>query len=117
MLLLDEMLPPSLAAELCRVGCDTIAVSADRNLRGITDVEVLELATSQARVLVTDNVRDFVPLSNSWAAQGRTHPGVLLISSRTFPMTAARTGRIASALLRRHRAGAWPAPGQCDFLT
>lgn len=116
-LLLDEMLPPSLAAELNRVGCDTLAVSADADVRGSPDAEILELAASQARVLVTDNIVDFVPLSNAWAAQGRLHAGILLLSSRTFPMTSARTGRIAAALLRRHTSGDWPAPGQCDFLT
>lgn len=116
-LLLDEMLPPSLAAELNRAGCDTVAVSADSDLRGMPDAEVLERATAQARVLVTDNIRDFVPLSNAWVAQGRLHAGVLLLSSRTFPMTPSRTGRIAAALLRRHASGSWPAPRQCDFLT
>ena len=117
MLLLDEMLPPSLAAAVNAAGCDTAAISADPGLRGTPDAEVLELATAQARVLVTDNIRDFVPLSNTWAAQGRTHPGMLLLRSKTFPMTSARTGRIAAALVRRHQAGAWPAPGQFEFLT
>lgn len=117
MLLLDEMLPPALAATLSRAGCDTVAVSADPELRGSTDAEVLEVAAALRRVLVTDNVRDFVPLGNAWAAQGRTHAGILLISSRTFPMTSRRTGAIAAALLRRHGSATWPAPGMCDFLT
>ncbi len=117
MLLLDEMLPPALAAALNGAGCDTAAISADPGLRGTPDAEVLELAAAQGRVLVTDNIRDFVPLSNAWAAQGRTHPGLLLLSSRTFPMTSARTGSIAAALIRRHRQGTWPAPGQFEFLT
>jgi hypothetical protein len=115
-LLLDEMLPPSLAAALNKAGCDTSAISAEASLRGTPDAEVLELAAAQGRVLVTDNIRDFVPLSNAWAAQGRTHPGMLLLASKTFPMTTTRTGSIAAALLRRHHAGTWPAPGQFEFL-
>ena len=117
MLLLDEMLPPSLAVALNDAGCDTTAISADPELRGTPDAEVLELAAAQGRILVTDNIRDFVPLSNAWAAQGRAHQGMLLLSSKTFPMTSTRTGNIAAALLRRHAEGTWPAPGQFEFLT
>jgi hypothetical protein len=116
-LLLDEMLPPSLAVALNDAGCDTTAISADPELRGAPDGEVLELAASQGRILVTDNIRDFVPLSNAWAAQGRTHPGMLLLSSKTFPMTSTRTGTIAAALLRRHVQARWPTPCQLEFLT
>ena len=115
-LLLDEMLPPSLAVVLERAGCDTTAISATADLRGSSDPEVLEIAAAQGRILVTDNIRDFVPLSNAWAAQGRTHPGILVISSKRFPMTRERNGRIAAALIRRHETGTWPAPGQCEFL-
>jgi len=115
--LLDEMLPPSLAVVLNDAGCDTTAIGGDSELRGTPDAEVLELAAAQGRILVTDNIRDFVPLSNAWAAQGRAHPGMLLLSSKTFPMTSARTGSIAAALLRRHSGGTWPAPGQFELLT
>jgi hypothetical protein len=115
-LLLDEMLPPSLADQLNEAGCDTIAISADPALRGSPDAEVLEIAYAQGRVLVTDNIRDFAPLSTEWTAAGRAHAGILLVSSKTFPMTRDRTGRIAAALLARHGATHWPAPGQVEFL-
>lgn len=116
MLLLDEMLPPSIAVALTRAGCDTLAVSADPELRGTADADVLERAAAHGRVLVTDNVRDFVPLSNAWNARGRAHSGLLLVSSNAFPMTSGRGGSITAALLRRHATGAWPAPGQFEFL-
>ncbi len=117
MLALDEMLPPTLAAALNAAGCDAVALSADPAMRGTPDAEVLEWAAAHGRILVTDNIRDFVRLSNAWAALGRTHSGMLLLSSRTFPMTPSRTGSIAAALIRRHDAGSWPAPGQFEFLT
>jgi hypothetical protein len=116
MLLLDEMLPPSLAATLNDAGCDTVAVSANPEWRGATDAEVLELAASSGRIVVTGNIRDFVPLSNVWAAQGRAHPGMLLLSTKTFPMVPERTGRIAAAIVHRHQHDEWPAPGQFEFL-
>jgi hypothetical protein len=115
-LLLDEMLPPALAEQLSDAGCDTLAVSADPGLRGAPDAEVLERAALQGRVLVTDNIRDFVPLHNEWAAAGRTHPGLLLVHSKTFPMTKDRTGKLAAALLARKESDRWPAAGQYDFL-
>ena len=117
MLLLDEMLPSSIAARLTDAGCDTVAISAQPDLRSTPDADVLEIAAQQGRVLVTDNVQDFAPLSSSWAAAGRAHPGILMISSKTFPMTRARSRLIAAALLKRHSSHTWPAPGQFEFLS
>ena len=116
MLLLDEMLSPAIAAELTRAGCDCRAVSSDAALRGAPDGEVLETAARERRVLITDNIRDYVPLSNVWASQGRRHAGIILISSRTFPMMRGRSGWIVAALLARHSSGTWPEAGQIDFL-
>jgi hypothetical protein len=116
LLLLDEMLPGAIAVELTAAGCDTEAVSARLDLRGAPDGDVLEQAAREGRVLVTDNIRDFAPLSNAWAAQGRTHPGMVFISSKSFPMTRGRAERIAAALLKRCRTDTWPQPGQYDFL-
>jgi predicted nuclease of predicted toxin-antitoxin system len=115
-LLLDEMLPAVIAHQVTAAGCDTDAVSARPDLRGAADVDVLVTAAREGRVLVTDNIRDFVPLSNAWAAQGRSHPGIVLISSKAFPMSRGRSGRIASALCDRCRDDDWPAAGQFDFL-
>ena len=116
MLLLDEMLPVTVAEQLTREGCDTAAVSARPDLRGAADADVLEAAAREGRVLVTDNARDVAPLSNAWAGQARTHPGIILISSKSFPMTRGRSGRIAAALLERCHNDDWPQPGQYDFL-
>ncbi len=116
LLLLHEMLPDAIAAQLSAAECDTEAVSARPDLRGAPDADVLEQSTREGRVLVTDNVRDFAPLSNAWAAQGRVHPGMVFISSKSFPMTRGRSERIAAALLKRCRNNTWPQPGQYDFL-
>lgn len=110
------MLPVSIVTQLAGAGCDTEAVSARPDLRGAPDAEVLDVAARDGRILVTDNVRDFVALSSLWAGQGRTHPGIVLISSKTFPMTRSRSGQIAAALLRRCTSDRWPTEGQWDFL-
>jgi hypothetical protein len=115
-LLLDEMLPPKVAQQLVEAGHDVRAISADPSLRGMPDAEVLELATRERRVLVNDNVKDFAVLNVSWAAAGRLHPGMVFVSSKTFPAGRHRAARLASALRRRLAQGRWPAPGQYDFL-
>jgi hypothetical protein len=116
MLLLDEMLPMSIAMELTQAGHDSDAVSTRLDLRGSPDADVLEAAAREGRILVTDNICDFVPLSNLWAGQGRTHPGIILFSSMAFPMARGRSWLITAALLARCVSGTWPQAGQCDFL-
>ena len=116
MLLLDEMLPRTIADHLTTAGCDAEAVTGRPDLVGAPDEEVLEAATREGRVLVTANIRDFVPLSNTWASRGQVHHGLVLISSKTFPMNRGNAGRIAAALVKRCQHDDWPQPGQYDFL-
>lgn len=115
-LLLDEMLPASIAAKLTDAGFDVEAVVARPDFRGAADADLLEAATREGRVVVTGNIGDFVSLSNAWAGQGRIHPGIVLVSSKTFPMARQRSVQIAAALLARCTSGRWPERGQWDFL-
>jgi len=115
-LLLDEMLSPANANQLRAVGADVEAIAEAPGLRGTADADVLELAASQSRVLVTDNIQDFRRLEAQWAAQGRAHSGILYVSTRTFPTSTRRMGQIAAALRARHTAGDWAGPGHAHFL-
>lgn len=115
-LLLDEMLPPRLAEELRSRGMDVMAISESVILRGTQDHDVLALAAREGQVLLTDNIKDFAALDAIWAAQGRTHAGVLYISTRTYPQNRARIGTLVAALEGRHKQSRWPEPGQCQFL-
>lgn len=63
------------------VGHDVRALDSEAELEGLPDPEVLELAASEGRVLVTANVRDFAPLLAEWAGEGRSHAGVILVPS------------------------------------
>jgi len=116
LLLLDEMFSGTIAAQLRPAGIDVVCIVENPQLRSISDAEVLDLATSEMRVLVTGNIRDFEPLNQVWAAQQRQHGGMLYVSSGTFPVNSLRTGNVAKALLQRHSNHHWPAPGQIDFL-
>lgn len=110
------MLPQAIAAHLVGQGFDTQAVVARPDLRGLPDEELLQIAAQEGRVLVTANISDFMPLGNAWASRGQLHQGLVLISSKTFPMERRRNGRIASALIRLGKTTGWPAPGQYVYL-
>lgn len=85
-LLLDEMHSPRVAAALRRRGHDVVAVAADPDLRGVDDADLLEVAATDGRVLVTENVGDLTAIAAAWKAAGRPHPGILLLTSRRrFP--------------------------------
>jgi len=73
-LLLDENLSPAVAVALRRSGLDVVHVR-DRGLRGATDLQVLNAAFDEDRVLATANVADFRKLARS----RDLHAGIILI--------------------------------------
>ena len=59
-LLLDEMLPPTIAKRLRdEHGHDVVAVAERDELRGLQDADILLIAQEEERTIVTENVRDF----------------------------------------------------------
>lgn len=88
-LLLDEHYHPVIAEELRRRGFDVIAVAetgfvARGGLRGLLDQPLLRRAMAEDRVLVTENVRDFVPIHRALLSRGETHAGIIVTSSRRY---------------------------------
>ena len=77
--LLDEQLSPRIAVILREEGHDVYAVVERDDLVGYSDRMVLEAPAAEDRAVVTDNVKDFRPLAAEWLAQGRTHPGLILL--------------------------------------
>jgi predicted nuclease of predicted toxin-antitoxin system len=79
-LALDENLSPRrIASKLREAGHDVLALAEDAAFEGLSDPQVLELAASEKRALVTRNSRDFAPLARQWAEAGRSHAGIILI--------------------------------------
>lgn len=79
-LLLDANLSGRrLARPLRDDGHDVMALSERPDLEGLADPEVLALAASEGRILITRNSRDFAPLLRDWAEAGRSHAGCILI--------------------------------------
>lgn len=99
-LLLDEMYPP-VAEQLRRRGHDVDAVVEAAALRGQPDAEVFSAAQDARRAVVTENVRDFVPLAAEYAGVDRGHHGLILLDASTYPRGSSRTvGRMVTALER-----------------
>ena len=60
-------------------GHDVRALDQERALEGLDDDEVLALAASELRILVTHNIADFPRILREWAAAQRSHAGVILV--------------------------------------
>ena len=79
--LLDEQLSPKIAALLREAGDDVVAVAERDELIGSADAVLLEVATSEGRAVITNNVADFRPLGAQLLARGRGHGGLIFVPS------------------------------------
>ena len=111
------MLSPKIAAQLRERGIDVQAVLERRELVTYPDEALLELATREQRILVTKTVVDFSPLSQQWAADGRSHSGLVLVSTKTFPEARDWIGAVASALAQASEQGQLPGVGEVVWLS
>lgn len=99
LLILDEMHSPIIAEALAQDSWEVVAVSAEVALRGLADEDVLAHAADNGQVLVTENLADFSVLSDRWAADGKTHPGLVFTNPRRFDRaTIAYPGNLIAAL-------------------
>lgn len=106
-LLLDEQFPPDIARRLREWEHDVIAVGERPDLISAKDETLLAMSTAEKRALLTNNVRDFVPIATRWAGEGRSHYGMLLVSDRTLRRSRNTIGayvRAIDRLLRAHPA-------------
>jgi hypothetical protein len=60
-------------------GHDVLALGEDADLGALPDADVLALAASDRRILITFNHRHFVPLLRQWAEAGQTHHGCIIV--------------------------------------
>lgn len=103
-LLCDEMYPRALADHLRADGIDALT-AGEAGLAGRPDQDLLEAAAADGRVVLTENVADFVRLAGAWVSAGRHHPGVLIALSSRFsrrPAGIARSPQLSGRL--------WPKP-------
>jgi predicted nuclease of predicted toxin-antitoxin system len=114
-LLLDEMLSPKIGTGLEDRGHDVDAVTQRPDLMALHDDEpILAAATADGRIMVTTNIGDFAVLDSRWAAEGRTHAGIVFVTTSAFPRSF--IGSVVNALHAAAAEGALPAPGQTLYL-
>jgi nucleoside-diphosphate-sugar epimerase len=86
-LLLDELCPPGIAEALRERGHDVVSLHdpSHRHLRGQPDATVLAAAADEHRSVVTDDIRDFLPLHRELIARAPARHGLVLFTDRSFP--------------------------------
>jgi hypothetical protein len=67
------------AAPLRDQGHAVRAADEERELDGLTDEELLSIATGEGRVFVTFDVKDFPTIARRWAEVGRAHAGCAIV--------------------------------------
>jgi predicted nuclease of predicted toxin-antitoxin system len=105
--ILDEQLSPQIAELLRKAGYDVDTVADREDLAGRSDRIIFEIASSEGRAVITNNIKDFRPLAAEWLAQGRVHAGLILLPS-TRTRTRDSIAAIADAIenmLRDHPDG------------
>ena len=116
-LLLDEMFSDAIAQQLRTKGYDVVSVVAHPALVGLPDDQILAYATTEGRALVTANIKDFIPLDSRYRAAGQVHPGLIRVSTKTFPQDPGFTTAVTSALEALLSGADKVQPGQVRFLT
>jgi hypothetical protein len=82
--LLDEQMSAQIAGLLRQAGLDVEALADRPDLIGRSDMLIFEVACSDDRAVITNNIKDFRPLAAQWLSRGRVHAGLILLpSSRT----------------------------------
>lgn len=102
---------PRIARALRQRGYDVRAADEERQLDGLDDEQLLELAVEESRVMVTFDVKDFTVLARRWAEAGRSHAGLGIVVG----IDHSEFGTIVDALT--HELNARPEQSQWTDLT
>ncbi len=88
-LLLDENVTPELGRALRQRGYDAVHVE-DLDLKEVDDATVFAVAAREGRAVLTQNVRDFMPIAREYAERGEHHAGLIVTPQRTLRELLAR---------------------------
>jgi hypothetical protein len=92
------MFSPLVSAELQARGRDVVAIKEREEWQALADPEVVALARTEQRAVVTTNLRDFRPLHAQLAAPGgEGHAGMVFVPT-SFRLSRDATGKIVDAL-------------------
>ena len=107
-LLLDEMYAPAIAEGLRDRGHDVISVHERPDLVAAPDSAIFAAAEAEERAIVTNNVRDFMPLAHEALQTRAGFHGLILTSDGSLPRSKRMVGtfiRRLDELLNQHRSG------------
>src|SRR5437016_5639904 len=91
------MLSPAIALELRERAHDVLAVAGHPGWVALSDPEVMTLARTERRAVVTSNLRDYRPLhADAIIPGGPGHSGMIVMPG-TYRRTKQDTGRIIAA--------------------
>ena len=97
--LLDSMYMPAIAEQLQRRGRDVISARADQQRAHLPDTTIFAIAQAEGRVIVTENIPDFLQIEAEYRQQGREHAGLILTTNHGCPRGVPATiGRLVTAL-------------------
>jgi predicted nuclease of predicted toxin-antitoxin system len=100
-LVLDETFPAAIAHALRAEGYGVNAVQEDSQLRELSDPALFAAAQHLQRSIVTENVKDYLPLDAQSHARAEPHWGLVLMTNQSFPR---HHDRFIGALTRALRA-------------
>jgi hypothetical protein len=70
---------PRIARVLREREHDVRAADEERELDGLEDEQLLELAAADGRLMITFDVKDFTVIARRWAEAGRVTPGLGIV--------------------------------------
>jgi predicted nuclease of predicted toxin-antitoxin system len=97
----------AVASALRESGHDVLAIDEHPELQGLDDAGVLERAVENHRILITADVKDFMPLLRLWAGERRSHTGCMLIASVPTSQFGELVRRILKAIEQHPNQGDW----------
>src|SRR5687767_13418014 len=75
-----------IATELRTQGHDVVAIKRDRpHLESTPDIDIVRQATRESRTIVTNNVKDFMPIHHNLVATNEDHAGILFTTDKKLP--------------------------------
>lgn len=98
---------PRIARALRDTGHDVRAADEERDLDGVTDEELLSIATAEARIFITFDVKDFPVIARRWAEAGQTHAGCAIVVGIDHGEFGVILDAIARELIARPKQSDW----------